>query len=256
MTDLDNQGVLITGADSTARVIAESLYARGASVFACDIRSEAVESIIIDNPGIHAMVANVADEADVRYLVDAAQNKLNGIDILINVVGIAGPVKPTELITAKEWQHTLDVNINSVFYTSKAVIASMKKRRHGVIINFSTASTRTRLPNRSPYITSKFAIEGLTLNLARELGQFNIRVNAILPGAINNERCQLISAQLAGERGITIDEVNQRVLQYVSMRTLIEPQELADMVSFLCSKQACHISGQLIGVDGNLEWED
>ncbi len=163
---LDGQRVLITGADSTARVIAETFQRKGARVFTCDIRPEAVESIREDNPEIHSMVANVGNENDVNELVAAALAEFGGIDVLVNVVGVAGPTKPVEQITTEEWRQTLDINLSGVFYTARAVIPGMKER------------------------------------------------------------------------------------------TLVQPQELADMVVFLCSDQARHITGQLIGVDGNQEWED
>jgi len=256
MTSLDGQRVLITGADSTAKVIAETFQRKGARVFTCDVRPEAVELIREGNPEIHSMVANVGNENEVNDLVAAALAELGGIDVLVNVVGVAGPTKPVEQITTEEWRQTLDINLSGVFYTARAVIPGMKERRHGAIVNFSSASTRTRLPNRLPYITSKFAIEGLTLNLARELGPFNIRANAILPGGIDNERVRIIAARVADERGSSVEKVMEDWLQFVSMRTLVQPQELADMVVFLCSDQARHITGQLIGVDGNQEWED
>ncbi len=256
MNSLYEERVLITGADSTARVIAESFQDNGARVFVCDVREEAIESILSDNSGIDGMVANVGDEADVNRFIGAATTKLGGIDVLVNVVGVAGPTKPTEEVTTEEWQSTLNVNLNGVFFTSRAVIPGMKERGHGAIVNFSSASTKTRIPNRSPYITSKFAIEGLTMNLARELGPFGVRANAVLPGGIDNERVRMILKRLADERGTTLEHEKERSLQYVSMRTLIQPQELADMVVFLCSDNARHVTGQLISVDGNQEWED
>jgi len=201
-------------------------------------------------------MANVGNESDVNDLVSAALAEFGSIDVLVNVVGVAGPTKSVEQITTEEWQQTLDINLNGVFYTARAVIPGMKECQHGAIVNFSSASTRTRLPHRLPYITSKFAIEGLTLNLARELGPFNIRANAILPGGIDNERVRIIAARVAEERDSSVDKVMKDWLQFVSMRTFVQPQELADMVAFLCSDQARHITGQLIGVDGNQEWED
>ncbi len=256
MTDWPSQRVLITGADSTARCIATAFRNKGARVFACDIREEAVESLMEDKPGIRAMVANVGCATDIEALSSAVHAQFGGIDILVNVVGVAGPTKPTEEISIEEWKHTLDVNVNGVFYTSRAFIPGMKERRHGVIINFSTATTRTRLPNRSAYVVSKYAVEGLTLNLARELGPFNIRANAILPGGIDNDRLTMVLQRLADKRDISVDEVISQSLEYVSMRSLISLQELADTTLFLSSEKARHITGQLIGVDGNLEWED
>lgn len=256
MTNMKDRRVLITGADSTARVVAETFVANGARVFACDIREEAVKALDDDQTGIRGMVANVGDESGVRELARTVMEEFGGVDFLINVVGIAGPSKPTEEVTTNEWQSTLNANLNGVFYTSREVIPGMKERGYGGIINFSSASTKTRLPNRSPYITSKFAIEGLTLNLARELGPFGVRANAVLPGGIDNERVRTILQRLADERGTTMEFEKERSLQYSSMRTLIQPQELADTVVFLCSDEARHITGQLIAVDGNQEWED
>ena len=256
MSGLENSRVLITGANSTARYVAESFISEGAKVFASDIREDAVRAFNKANPDARATVANVGVEADVERLVAEARTFLGGIDILVNVVGIGGPTAPTEEISTRDWQQTMDVNVNSVFFTSRAVIPEMKARRSGVIINFSSASTRTRLPNRSPYVTSKFAVEGLTLNLARELGPFDIRANAILPGGIDNERVEKLMQRMAEERGTTAEEVTKEVLQFVSMRTMIHPQEIADAVVFLCSSKARHITGQLFAVDGNQEWED
>jgi NAD(P)-dependent dehydrogenase (short-subunit alcohol dehydrogenase family) len=255
MPELTGKSALITGADSTARIIAETLARNGVEVFACDIREEAVNALLSSNPAMRATVADIGVEADAIRVTEEAVARFGKIDILVNVVGVAGPTKPIEEITSTEWRDTMNTNINGVFYTARAMVPGMKARQSGVILNFSTASTRTRLPNRLPYITSKYAVEGLTLNLARELGPFGIRVNGILPGPINNDRLQLVLSQIARRNGSTIEKVALDALQYVSMRCLIEPQELADTVTFLCSDRARHITGQLIGVDGNQEWE-
>jgi len=250
------QKVVVTGAgDSVGRLIAERYLAQGAKVHICDIRKEAVTQTLKDNPGMHGTVTNVGREEDVDKLFNEAFDWMGHVNILINMVGIAGPTAPTEEISCKEWRESIDINLNGMFYCVRKVIPEMKKHREGCIVNFSTASTRTCLPNRSPYIASKYGVEGLTKNLARELGPFNIRCNAILPGGINNERVRIIIQRIADAQGKTFDEVNEEGLQYSSMRSLIEPSELADMVLFLTSESAPHISGQLIGVDGNHEWE-
>lgn len=247
--------VLVTGADSTARVIAETFAASGAGVVACDVREAAVTSLNESDSGVFATQADVGNEEDVARLYDMTMEQLGGIDVLVNVVGIAGPTKPTEELSTDDWRESMRINLDGVFFTCRAVIPQMKSRRSGVIINFSTGSTRTLLPNRSPYIVSKFAVEGLTRNLARELGPFNIRVNAILPGMIDNDRIRAVMQRLADAQGVAVETVMDNALQYISMRTPIQPQELADTVCFLASEKAAHISGQLLGVDGNVEWE-
>lgn len=255
MNELGTCRVLVTGADTTARVISECFLAAGARVFACDVRRDAVDALCAAHPAMDAVVADVSVEDDVTRLVAAAESHMGGIDALINVVGVAGPVKPVEDITLDEWRSTFAVNMDGVFLTARAVAPGMKARRQGSIINISTASTRTLPVNRSPYISSKAAVEGLTRALARELGPHNVRVNAILPGGINGERMRAIFHRMAEERGISDAQFAEEALKYVSMRTLIEPSEIADMALFLCSDRARHITGQLIAVDGHSEWE-
>src|SRR6202012_1712044 len=121
------------------------------------------------------------------------------------------------------------------FSAIRAVVPGMKASRSGVIINYSSASTRTGLPLRTPYVVAKYAVEGLTRNLARELGPFGIRVNAVLPGAIDNERLALIIADKAAAEGITAAQVEAEALKYISMRTKISLEELSATTLFLAS---------------------
>jgi NAD(P)-dependent dehydrogenase (short-subunit alcohol dehydrogenase family) len=142
-----------------------------------------------------------------------------------------------------------------MFYTMKRAIPGMKKRRYGSIVNFSSASTLTRLPNRTAYVVSKYAVEGLTKNAARELGPYNVRCNAILPGAINNERLNTVLRRVATQKGMSLEDFEKEALQYISMRSKIEPSELADAVLFLASDEAPHITGVLMEISGGQEWE-
>ncbi len=208
------------------------------------------------NPKISGSVCNVGSSTDVRQLFEDAINRMGQVDVLVNCVGIAGARGPLEEISDDDWRTCMEVNVNGAFYTMKHAIPGMKRRQKGSIVNFSTASTRTRLPNRAPYIVSKYAVEALTKNTARELGPYNIRCNAILPGPINNARLNGVFQQVAYDRGMSIDQFEKEALRFVSMRSKVEPVELADVVLFLCSDKAPHITGQLVEVSGGLEWEE
>ena len=133
------------------------------------------------------------------------------VDVLVNCVGIAGPHALLEDISDEDWQTSMQVNVTGMFYTMKRAIPGMKERRYGAIVNFSTGSTITRLPSRSAYIVSKYAVEGLTMNAARELGPFNVRCNAILPGAINNDRMNMVMERGAKEAGYYIGGIRKRI---------------------------------------------
>src|SRR6185437_9444276 len=151
---------------------------------------------------------------------------------------------------------TIGVNLNGLFYCMKRAIPMLKANGGGSIINFSTCSTRTRLPFRAPYIASKYGVEGLTLNAARELGPFGIRCNAILPGIINNQRFNFIVSRNSTATGRSAADIEADYLKYVSLRTKVELRELADTVLFLASDTGKKITGELMAVSGNMEWEE
>ena len=249
--------VLVTGgADSVGRLIAERFLARGDRVHICDVRPGPLHDTLVANPGMTGTEANVGEpQAVARVFRDAAAS-IGDVTVLVNTVGIPGPHGAIEDITDADWDESLRVNLGGTFFCMKQVVPGMKRLGGGAIINFSTGSTRTRLPFRTTYVVSKFGVEGLTLNAARELGPFNIRVNAVLPGMINNARMQRIVAIKAEEEGTTPAEIEKGYLKYVSMGVKIEPAELADMVLFLASESARKVTGELISVSGNLEWEN
>lgn len=247
--------VIVTGADSTARGVAEMFADKGDAVAVCDVSSAAVAAISADRPEIFARTVDVGDERHLTAFLTDAIDYLGGIDFLINVVGIAGPTDYTEDVTLRDWRKVLDVNLTAMFISTRTVIPILKEQKFGGIVNFSTTSTRTLLPHRTPYIVSKYAVEGLTLNLARELGPFNVRANAIRPGPINNQRLQDVFEKTANRQGVSREDALTNALQYVSMRSSIEIDEIAATTAFLCSDDARHITGQLFAVDGNVEWE-
>ena len=251
------ENVLVTGgADSVGRVIAQAFAARGDKVHICDVNAEALAQTLAANPDMRGTVADVGDRDAVAKVFAQARQWMGDVTVLVNNVGIGGPRASIEEIDIAQWQQTLDVNVNGMLYCMQQAIPAMKERRHGVIVNFSTGSTRTRLPMRTAYVVSKYAVEGLTLNAARELGPHNIRCNAILPGAINNARMRKIVSDRADALGQPVEAVTRELLKYISMRTMVEPEEIAAMVLFLASDAAGKVTGELVSVSGNAEWEE
>jgi NAD(P)-dependent dehydrogenase (short-subunit alcohol dehydrogenase family) len=229
--------------------------AAGARVFVCDIADEALADIKAKQPSIGALRADVGDAAQVAALFAQVDSTLGGLDVLVNNAGIGGPKAALDEIEISDWEATIRVNLSGTFYCTQQAARRMKAQRSGCIINISTASVRTGLPLRAPYVASKAGVQGLTHNTARELGPYNIRCNAILPGAIDNPRGHALVERRARELGIGVAEAEAQKLQYISMRSRVSPEEVGDMCVFLASDGGRHVSGQMIGVCGNSEWE-
>jgi NAD(P)-dependent dehydrogenase (short-subunit alcohol dehydrogenase family) len=251
-----SQNVVVTGAgDGIGRAIAERFLAAGANVHICDVDAAHLERAIAANPGLGGTEADVGVAADVVRTIDEAEARMGPLDVLVNNAGIAGPRAPMEAIGDEDWDRVIRVNLHGMFYAMKRVIPSMKERGSGAIVNISTGSVQSVPVDRSVYNVSKAAVEGLTRTMARELGPFGIRVNAIRPGMVNNERMRGIVRRIAEQEGRTYGDVESGFLQFVSMRTKIEPAEIADCAVFLASDAARHVTGQVIAVDGGTEWE-
>jgi NAD(P)-dependent dehydrogenase (short-subunit alcohol dehydrogenase family) len=250
------RNVVITGGgDSVCRVIAEAFLAQGDNVHICDLREESVSATVAANPGLRGTVADVGEDAHVERLFADAGDWMNGVDVLVNGVGIAGPHALTENTATADWATALNVNVIGMVRCIRKVLPGMKERRRGAILNFSSCSAQTAPPNRSVYVASKAAVDGLTRCLAREVGPYGITCNAIQPGAIENERLTQIIARNAKARGQTAHEFRERALEFVSLRRTVGMQEIAGYVVFLCSDEARAITGQLLRIDGNFEWE-
>ena len=253
---MSNRVVITAGGSGIGRAIAECFQAQGDQVFICDISEEAVADVTGSNENIHGVVANVGEPKKVESFIKAAVDHMGGVDILVNNAGIGGPRALVEDIDYDEWDMTIQVNLSGMFYCIKQVVPLMKAQRSGCIINISTGSTRTGLPSRLAYVASKEGVNGITYTVAREVGPFNIRCNAILPGAVQGQRGDLIVAGVAKDKGISVEEARMEGLKYVSMRTDVAPTEIGDMACFLASDGAKHVTGQFIGVCGNMEWEE
>ncbi|MEM1395860.1 MAG: SDR family oxidoreductase [Pseudomonadota bacterium] len=248
--------VLVTGGGAgIGRAIAESFDDRGSQVHVCDIDGSALRDLRENRPSISATVADVSSAHDADRVFDEFCVKSDGIDVLINNAGIGGPRALLEETDEEAWRSCIDVNLTAPFLYTRRAIPCMKGQGTGVIINISTSSAKTGLPMRSAYVASKAGLIAFTKNAARELGPFGIRCNAVLPGIIDNARGRALVSKYAADRDLDQDTAEQEFLSYVSMRTMIKPTEVAEACVFLASDQARHITGQAIGVDGNMEWE-
>ena len=254
---VNGASVLVTaGAGGAGLVIAQRFAAQGAQVAVCDIDGAAIEALETNAPDVTGYEADAANEAEVDSIFSDLEARGRPVDVVVNNVGIAGPTAAVEDIALQDWERSLEVNLTSFFLTIRRATPVMKARGRGAIVNISSASVRTGLPMRLPYVVTKSAVLSMTKNLARELGPHGLRVNAILPGAMRGARIRKVIEEKASALNKTVEEYEATLLRYVSLRTMVDPEDIADMAVYLASAQGARITGQLIGVDGNSEYEE
>ncbi len=251
---LDGKRALITaGGGGIGQVIAETFHDVGALVHVCDINADGLKALRARAAGVRTTEADVSDPAAVDRVFEDAVGWMDGLDILVNNAGVSGPTKPIEEVTDEEWAHTLGVNLTGAFHCVRKAVPLFDRAGGGRIVGLSSAAGRLGFPLRVPYSTAKFGVVGFTEALAMELGRRNITVNCIQPGAVDGERYKRICREQGEARGMTYEEYLPMMLHNVSMQTLVGQDEIANMVLYLCSDAGRHISGQSIGVCGNVE---
>ncbi len=248
------QRVIITaGAGGIGLAIARRLAGHGARLFVCDVADAALDAFGRDFPKAGRILADVAVEADVERLFKAAADHLGGLDAMINNAGIAGPTGGVDEIDPADWRRTIDVCLTGQFLCTRMAVPMLKAAGGGSIVNLSSAAGRHGYAFRTPYSSAKFGVIGFTQSLAKELGPANIRVNAVLPGIVEGPRMEGVIRSRAGQLGIPYDEMEAQYLAKVSLRRMVTPDDVAAAIAFLLSDAGRNISGQSIGVDGNVE---
>ena len=251
---ISGQRVLITaGAGGIGLAIAERLALHGARLFVCDVSDEALDAFGRDFPEAGRIKADVSDEGDVDRMFDAVADKLGGLDALINNAGIAGPTGGIEEIDPAEWRRCIDVCLNGQFLCARRAVPMLKAAGGGSIVAMSSAAGKFGYAFRTPYSSAKFGIIGFTESLAKELGPHNIRVNAIRPGIVEGPRMSGVIRARAEQVGVSYDEMETEYLSKISLRRMVSPHDVAAVVAFLLSDAGANLSGQSIGVDGNME---
>ncbi len=222
-------------------------------VHVCDVSEKALAQCRAALPSVTGSLTDVADEDQVDRLFADVRRELGGLDILINNAGIAGPTGGIETLAPADWRRTIEVNLNSQFYCTRLAVPLLREAGDGIIVNISSAAGRHGYAYRTPYAATKWAIIGLTESLAKELGPEGIRVNAILPGVVAGPRIDGVIQARADALGVDFATMEKEYLSKVSLRRKVSAQDIASMILFLCSSAGRNISGQSLGVCGNVE---
>jgi NAD(P)-dependent dehydrogenase (short-subunit alcohol dehydrogenase family) len=242
---------VVTGVGSgIGAAIADIFAAAGAKLVGLDCNPQALDQTanrIKQNGGaIQPICADVSSEESVTRAFEEITSVYHAIDILVNNVGVEF-YRDFTAIRASDWEFQLAVNLRSVFLCSSQVVPMMIRAQHGSIINTASVQAFATTGQTAPYAAAKAGVLGLTRDMARDLGPYNIRVNGVCPGCIDTP---MMDRSLARDPDATA--AKRKMESAVPLRRLGNPNEVASAVAFLASDLASYISGISLVIDGGL----
>ncbi|MGI9500982.1 MAG: 3-hydroxybutyrate dehydrogenase [Geminicoccaceae bacterium] len=255
--ELSGKAAVITGSTSGIGLgIAEAFAKAGANVvlngFGDAQTIEATRSGIEQTHGVRAIYsgADMTKPAEIARMVEEASTTFGAVDVLVNNAGIQH-VEAIETFPVEKWNAIIAINLSSAFHSTKAVLADMKARRWGRIINVASAHGLVASPFKSAYVAAKHGVLGLTKTVALEAAEFGVTVNAICPGYVLTPLVEKQIPETASARNISEDEVKRDVLLMAQpTKQFVTTEQIGALAVFLCSDASASITGTALPVDG------
>ncbi len=239
------QVIIVTGAGGgMGKAIIEDQLGKGHIVIGLDLSVTSLAHLA--QQSLQTYEVNVLQEDSIQAIVHEVYAKYGRIDGLVNALGIAQAATPIEQVTMDDWNRLMDVNVKSLFITTKAIVPYMKKRKKGSIVTIASISAVRPRPGLQVYIASKGAAESFTRGLAIELASHQIRVNTIHPGPADTQMLAQFTAHNADAEHAKYNVF----IQSVPLGRLVDPSDIASAVSYLLSDAAGMVTGTTLHVDG------
>lgn len=240
----DKVAIITGGSRGIGLATVETFLREGATVILCASSQASAEKAVAKikeaNPDapVSGIWPNLSSLEDVREWFGKVVEEFGHVDILVNNAGVSEST-PFANYTEETFDKVMDLNVKGVFNATRAIIDHMAERGSGVILSTSSMVSKYGQPAGMAYPTSKFAVNGITLSLAREYGPKGIRVNAVAPGIIDTDMMKAVPK-----------EVIDPMIAQVPLRRLGQPQDIANAFLFLASDEASYITGMVLHVDG------
>jgi len=248
---LQGRHVVVTGAArGIGAAIARSLAAEGARLSLMGRRREPLQQLADTLPGEHAVVvADVADADSVNAAFAQARAALGPVAILVNNAGQAESA-PFHKTTLQLWQQMIGVNLTGSFLCAQAALPDMLQAKWGRVINIASTAGQKGYPYVSAYVAAKHGVVGLTRSLALEVAKKGVTVNAVCPGYTETDILRESIANVVAKTGRSEAEAMAEFAAGNPQQRIVQPEEVADAVRWLCGEAAGSINGQSISVSG------
>lgn len=236
--------VVTGGSRGIGYAIVKEFLKEGATVVLCASRQEtadkAVNSLKQENADwqVSGIYPDLSSYESVKAEFSKIEENFGRIDILVNNAGVSES-KPITAYTEELFDKVMDLNVKGIYNCTRAVVDGMQQRKSGVILNTSSMVSIYGQPSGVAYPTSKFAVNGMTLSLARELGPYGIRVNAVAPGITDTDMFKAVPKEYV-----------EPLIKQIPLRRIGEPEDVANAFVFLASDKASYITGVVLSVDG------
>jgi len=241
---------LVTGgATGIGRAIALELANAGMDVTICGRRAEPLEKVAAEHPRLHAMSADVTDEASVARLYEEAEAARGPFDVVVANAGIASSA-PAHKTTLDEWNRILNVNLTGAFLTVRPALKGMADRGRGRVVFVASVAGLRGSAYVAPYVASKHGVVGLTRALAEELLKTGVTVNALCPGYVETEMLEESIHRVMEKTGRSEAEARRGFAEINPNHRLVQPEEVAAAALWLVSDAAISVTGQAIPISG------